>query len=133
MREVENGPHPADLPRDLHDVVHGPEVAHTPHHLDAERHRPILPLEALAERAELLDDRGDRVLATPPEEEAGVEDDELGAARRDDAGAPVERADGRRELSPARLEVAHESEQRRVHGERDVVLAGESPSRSAKG
>ena len=34
-------------------------------------------------------------------------------------------ADRRRELPPARLEVAHEPEQRRVHRERDVVLARE--------
>ncbi len=40
-------------------------------------------------------------------------------------GAPVERTDGRRELATARLEVPHEAEQRRVHGERDVVLACE--------
>ena len=52
-----------------------------------------------------------------------MEDDELCAARRDDARATVERADGRRELPPARLEVSHEAEERCVHGERDVVLA----------
>ena len=40
-------------------------------------------------------------------------------------GAPVERADRRRELPPARLEVSHEAEERRVDGKRDVVLACE--------
>ena len=54
-----------------------------------------------------------------------MEHDELGAARGHDAGAPVERADRGRELAPARLEVAHEAEERRVDGQRDVVLARE--------
>ena len=119
------GTHPVEAARDLDDVVHRAEVAHAAHHLDPERHRAILRLEPLAQRAELLDDRVDRVLAVPAEQEAGVEDDELCAARGDDSGATVERADGRRELAPARLEVAHEAEERCVHGERDVVLARE--------
>ena len=114
-----------DAPRDLDDVVERAEIAHAAHHLDAERHGAVLPLEPLAERAELLDDRVDRVLAAPPEQEPGVEDDELGAARRGDSGAAVERADRRRELASARLEVAHEAEERRVDGQRDVVLARE--------
>ena len=112
-------------PRDLDDVVERAEVAHAAHHLDAERHGAVLRLEALAQRPELLDDRVDRVLAAPLEQEARVEDDELGAARGRDARASVERADRRRELPPARLEVAHEAEERRVHRERDVVLARE--------
>ena len=82
VREVEHGPHPVDPTRDLDDVVDRSEVADATHHLDAERHGALLPDEALAERAELLDDCGDRVLAAPPEEEAGMEDDELGTARR---------------------------------------------------
>ncbi len=87
--------------RDLDDVVERAEVADAAHHLDAERHGPSLALEPLAQRAELLDDRGDRVLAGAAEQEAGVEDDDRGAAGRGDPGAPVERADGRGEL-PAR-------------------------------
>ena len=94
--------------RDLEHVVERAEVAHAAHHLDAERHRPPLALEPLAQRAELLDDRGDGVLAAAAEQEAGVEDDDLGAARGRDAGAPVEAADGGGELAPARLQVAHE-------------------------
>ena len=39
-------------------------------------------------------------------------------------GAPVERADGGRELAAARLEVPHEAEERRVDRERHVGLAG---------
>jgi hypothetical protein len=54
-----------------------------------------------------------------------VEHDELRAARGHDAGAAVEGADGRGELPSARLEVAHEPEQRSVDGERDVVLPRE--------
>ena len=42
--------------------------------------RPALPLEPRAELAELLDDGGERLLARAAEQEAGVEDDELGAA-----------------------------------------------------
>ena len=67
--------------------------------------------------------RRSRPRGSRPRRKPGMEDDELGAARRDDARAPVECADGRRELAPARLEVAHEAEERCVHGERDVVLA----------
>ena len=74
------------------DVVERAEIPHAPHHLDAERHRTILPLEPLAERSELLDDRVERILAAPFEQEAGMEDDQLGATRRGDTGAAVERA-----------------------------------------
>ena len=116
VREVERRADPARPARDLDHVVDRAEVADASHHLDAEGHRALLLLEALAERAELLDDRVDRVLPAPPEQEAGVEDDELGAARGDDPGAPVERADGGRELPSARLQVPHEAEERRVDG-----------------
>ena len=125
VREIEHGPHPADTTRDLDDVVDRSEIADATHHLDAERHRTLLPGETLAERAELLDDCGDRVLAAPPEEKARVEHDELGTAGRHDPGAPVERADRRRELPPARLEVSHEAEERGVDGQSDVVLTRE--------
>jgi len=54
-----------------------------------------------------------------------MEEDELGAARACDARAAVEGPDGRRELAPARLEVAHEPEQRRVHREGYVVGTSE--------
>ena len=63
------------------------------------------------------------VLAGAAEQEAGVEDDELGAARRRRC-----RRCGRARRRPTRtsgrsLEVAHEAEERRVHRERDVGLA----------
>ena len=125
VREVEHGPDPVDAARDLDDVVDRAEVAHAAHHLDPEGHAALLRLEPLAQRRELLHDRVDRVLPAASEEEAGMEDDELGAARGDDAGAAVERADGGRELAPARLEMAHEPEERRVDGEGEVVLARE--------
>ena len=54
-----------------------------------------------------------------------MEDDELGAARGHDARTAVECSDRGRELPTARLEMAHEPEERRVHGQRDVVLARE--------
>ena len=53
-----------------------------------------------------------------------MEDDDLGSAGGGDSRAPVERADRGRELPAARLEVPHEPEQRCMHGEGDVVLAG---------
>jgi len=46
--EVEHGPHPACPRRDLDDVVERAKVAHAAHHLDPERHRPVLALEARA-------------------------------------------------------------------------------------
>ena len=54
-----------------------------------------------------------------------MEDHELGPARGGDTGAAVERSDCGGELAPARLQVAHEPEERRVHRERDVLLPGE--------
>ncbi len=125
VREVEHRTHPVDTARDLDDVVHRSEVAYPAHHLDPERDAAILRFEPLAQRRQLLDHGVERVLSAPSEQEAGVEHDELRAARGHDAGAAVEGADSRRELPPARLEVAHEPEQRSVDGERDVVLARE--------
>ena len=45
--------------------------------------------------------------------------------RGGDTGAAVERSHRGGELAPARLQMAHEPEERRVHRERDVVLSGE--------
>src|SRR3970040_906627 len=88
---------------------------------------PPLASEPLPKCAELLDDGSERVLAASPEQEAGMEDDELGSARRRDPGTAVERAHGGRELSPAGFEVPHEAAERCVHGEGDVMLAGQLP------
>ena len=77
--------------RDLADVVDRSELAHAAHHLDAERHGAILALEPLAQLAELLDDRVDRVLARAAEQEARVEDDDL-RARRPSRSRPSGRA-----------------------------------------
>ena len=120
--EVEHRSHPAGARRDLDDVVERAEVADAAHHLDAERHGASLPSSRSRSVPSCSTTRCDRVLALAAEEEAGVEDDDLGAAGGGDAGAAVERADGRGELAAARLEVPHEAEERRVHGERDVVL-----------
>jgi hypothetical protein len=123
VREVEHRPDPAHALRDVHDVVDRPEIPNAPHHLDAEGNAAVLGLEAVAKRLELLDDGGDRVLAASSEQEAGMEHDELGSARRGDSRAAIKRSDRRCELPPARLEVPHEAEQRRVHRERDAVLS----------
>ena len=61
--------------------------------------RPF-PFEPLAQRAELLHDGGDRVLAGAAEEKAGVKHDDLGPAGSGNAGAAVERAHRRREFRP---------------------------------
>ena len=122
--EVDHRTHPLDTLGDPEDVVEAPEIADTAHHLDAEGDRAALALQPLAERAELVHDRRERVLALAAEEEAGVEDDKLGARSHRDARGVVEHARGHVVLLVA-LEVAHEAGDRRVDGERDVVLPGE--------
>ena len=88
-------------------------------------HGAALPLQPLAHERQLLDDGVDRRLTAPAEEEAGVEDDHLRAAGCGDPGAAVERPERGRPLAPARLEVPDPAEERCVHREREVVLAGE--------
>ena len=83
-----------------------------------------LRLEPLAQLAELLADRVDRLLARAAEQEPGVEDDELGARRLRDPGRVVEHPDRHVQLLAA-LGVAHEAGDRRVHREHDPVLARE--------
>jgi len=46
--EVEHGPDPAEPAGDLEHVVEAADLAHAAHHLDPERHRPVLALEARA-------------------------------------------------------------------------------------
>ena len=85
---------------------------------------PCLP--AAPQLAELLDDRVDRLLTRPAEQEPGVEDDQLGARGLRDSGRVVEHPDRHVELLPA-LGVSHEAGNRRMHRQGDVVLARESP------
>ena len=108
--------------RDREDVVCGPELAHAAHDLDAERHGPVLLLQPLAQLAELLDDRIDRSLALTAEQEAGVEDDDLGAGALRDAGRVVEHPDRHVELLAA-LRVPHEAGDRGVDREHDPRVA----------
>ena len=97
-----------------------------------------LRLDPLAEVCELRDDRGDRLLVRPAEEESRMEDDRLCAGDLRDPGRVVEHA-GRHPVLAVALDVAHEPGDRRVHGERDPPLAARasrtprptgSPSRS---
>ena len=81
-------------------------------------------LEPLAQLAELLDDRVDRLLARAAEQEARMEDDHLGACGLRDPGRVVEHPDRHVQLLAA-LGVAHEAGDRRVHREHDVALARE--------
>src|SRR6266516_4031239 len=120
VREVEDRANEVDLSGDREHVVDAPEVADPAHHLDPERHEPVLGDEALAEIAELVDHVGNRALALAPEQEAGVEDDQLGAGGLREPGRVVEHAERHLELLLAR-DVAHERGERGVDREGDVV------------
>ena len=61
--EVDHRPHPGELRGDREDVLGRAELADAAHHLDPERHAAALALEPLAQLGELLDDRGERLLA----------------------------------------------------------------------
>src|SRR5580765_7182808 len=98
------------------------QLAHAAHDLDAERDRPVLLFQSLAQLTELLDDRIDRSLALTPEEEAGVEDDDFGAGALRDAGRVIEHPDCHVELL-ATLRVAHEAGDRGVDREHDPRVA----------
>jgi len=132
MCEVEDGADPAGAAGDRDHVVEAAEVVHAAHHLDAERHRAVLALEALSKLGELLGDRGDRGLAVSAEEEAGMEHDELGTRGPRDPRGVVEHPDGHSLLLVA-LEVAHEAGDRRVHGQHDLRLASELPETGGPG
>jgi len=122
VREVEHGADPAAASRDLDHVLGAAELADASHHLDPERHRAVLALEPPAQLAQLLADRVERGLASAAEQEAGVEDDQLGAGRFRDPRRMVEHP-GRHVQLLAALGVSHEAGDRRVHGERDSRLA----------
>ena len=120
VREVEHRLHEVDARGDRADVVDRAEVAHATHHLDAERHQPILLLEPRAQLSELLDHGVDRVLARAIEQEAGVEHDHLGAGRFRDPRRMVEHPEGHVQLLPS-LGVTHEAGDRRMQRDRDAV------------
>ena len=124
MREVEHRLDEVDTRRDLAHVVDRTEVAHASHHLDAERDEPLLLLEPRAQLTQLLDDRVDRVLARPVEQETGMEHNDLGARGLCDAGRMVEHPECHVQLLPA-LGVPHEACDRRVERKRDPVGRGE--------
>ena len=123
VREVDHGPHPGHALGDVERVVDRAELADASHHLDAERDGTVLLLEPLAQRLEPADDVVERLLPVAAEPEAGMDDDHLGAARRCEPGAPVERAE--RHLRLLLVGVAGEGEERCVDGERDAVLGRE--------
>jgi hypothetical protein len=131
MREVDDRADPVEARRDLAHVLERPDLADATHHLDPERHRAVLGLEPLAQLAELLHDRVDRLLAAAAEQEARVEDDQLGSGRLGDSGRVVEHADGHVELLST-LGVAHEPGNRRVDRECNVMLGRELPERFGK-
>ena len=139
VREVDHRAHPAGAAADLDAVLQRAEVADAAHHLDPERNSSALPDESLAHERELLDDRVDRVLTAATEQEPGVEHDDLGAARRRDPRAPVERTEGRattsarspRGVPPSRRAARARTARRRapVRARRAARPTG-SPSRS---
>jgi len=124
MGEVEDGADPATAPGDLEHVVDRPELADPPHHLHAERDGAFLSLEPRAELAKLLADGIESLVAFAPEQETGVKDDDLGAGCLRDSGRMVEHSDRHVQLAPT-LGVSHESGDRRVDGQHDLVLARE--------
>ena len=91
----------------------------------------VLRLEPRAQVAELVDDVGDRLLALAAEQEAGVEDDDLGAGGLRDPGRVVEHPERHLELLAA-LGVAHER-RRAARGPRARcrLRAASSPSGGA--
>jgi hypothetical protein len=119
--EVDHRPHPRDARRDRDHVLEAAQLAHTTHHLDAERDVAPLRREPLPQLAELVDDRGDRGIALPAEQEARMEDDRRGAARAREPGRVIEHPDGHPQLLAA-LGVADEGRDRRVDRERDIRL-----------
>jgi len=120
--EVEHRPDPAEPPGDLEHVVEAADLADAAHHLDAEGHGAALALKPFSQLGELLADRPDRGRARAAEQEAGMEDDRLGAGGLGDPGRVVEHPD-RHALLLVALDVAHEAGDRRVDGEGDLRLA----------
>src|SRR5262249_38735560 len=108
---------------DAEHVLSRPEVADAAHDLDAERHRTILALEPLAKLAELFDDGGERVLARPLEQEAGVEHDRRRSRSDRQARRMVEPSHGRPVLLVA-LAVPHEPRDGCVQRQGDPCVAG---------
>ena len=78
-----------------------------------------LPSSALSQLGELLRDGFDRSRAGAAEQEAGMEDDRLGAGGLGDPGRVVEHPD-RHALLLVALDVAHETGDRRVDREGDL-------------
>jgi hypothetical protein len=122
--EVDHRPHPRDARRDRDHVLEAAQLAHTTHHLDAERDVAPLRREPLPQLAELVDDRGDRGIALPAEQEARMEDDRRGAARAREPGRVIEHPDGHPQLLAA-LGVADEGRDRRVDRQRDAGVGGD--------
>ena len=119
-------PQPA---RDVDHVVHGAELAHASHHLDAERHRAILLLEPRAQLAELLDTESSASSRERPSRKPGWKTTTSAPRGLRDAGRVVEHPDRHVQLLAA-LGVPHEAGDRRVHRERDVRRRGaSSPNR----
>jgi len=126
VREIDHRPHPPEPRRDPEDVVEAAEVVDPAHDLDPERDPAVLGLDPLAEVTELGDDRSDRLLAGPAEQEAGMEDHRLGSRDLCDPRRVVEHP-GRHPVLAVALDMAHEAGDRRVHREGDPPLAGELP------
>jgi hypothetical protein len=118
MREVDDRANPRQARRDEKNVVEAPDLADPAHDLDTERHGAILRLEPSPELGELLDDLGEGALAGPAEQEAGMEDDWLGARSLGDSRGVVEHPDRHPVLLVA-LDVSHEAGDGCVHRESD--------------
>src|SRR5947207_4374113 len=125
VREIGNGAHPVELARDGEHVVESPELLHAAHHLDPERDEAALGLKALAQFAELLDDRVDGWFARAAEEEAGMDHDGRRAAGLGEARRVVQHPDRHLMLAAAALDMTHKPGERRVDRETDRGLASD--------
>src|SRR5262249_48309018 len=106
------------------DVLRRAEVPDAAHDLDAERRVAALCLEPLAQLAQLLDDRANRLLVLAAQQEAGMEDDDLGADGLRHSRGVIQHPD-RHAVLLAAVEVPEEGRDGRVDGGPDLAVRGQ--------
>lgn len=131
MSEVDDGPYPREGVCYQQNVVLATQIADSAHHLDAERNDSLLCSQAFSELGKLLDHRRERGVALSPQQEARVNDKDLRPGKYREPARVVEHA-GRSLVFCAPLEVAEKGSDRRVHGERDIVVSGERAERTGE-
>ena len=109
----------------MDNVIEIAQLLHPPHHLDPEIDGPSLGRETVPQFCQLGDDRGQRILARPSEQETGMDDDRGCPTGRSQTRGVVEHADRHLMLPPAVLHVTQEGGQRRVDGQCQARVAGQ--------